>query len=394
MVKREARKVITARLRTSPAVAILGPRQAGKTTLAKTFSKTYFDLELEEERLKLDIRWNDLIAAKDLIILDEAQNYPEIFPRIRSAIDGDRKRMGRFLLLGSVSPGLMKEVSESLAGRITLCELAPLSLPEIKSAKDDDLWLKGGYPDGGILKASHYPVWQDSYLDLLAMRDLPVWGLPAQPSATKRFFRMLAVNHGNIWNASQTGKSLGVSYHTATSYLNYLEQAYLIRRVAPYFANLKKRLTKSPKVYWRDSGLLHSLLRVRTFAELLSQPWVGASWEGWVIEQVLIFLNNSGTQYDGPYYLRTNDGYEIDLIFVLAGITYAVEIKLTSSPGQSDMQRLQKVADLIGTTVKVLISRTPGYTENADSISTNPRLFLKHLQKKIKKDINDPLVFR
>jgi hypothetical protein len=215
------------------------------------------------------------------------------------------------------------------------------------------------------------------------MRDLPVWGLPAQPPATQRFFKMLAVSHGNMWNASQTGKSLGVSYHTANSYLNYLEQAYLTRRIPPYYSNLKKRLTRSPKVYWRDSGLLHSLLRVNTYDELLSQPWVGASWEGWVIEQVLIFLNNSGTQFDGPYYLRTNDGYEVDLIIVFSGITYAIEIKLTSLPRQSDMQRLQKAADLIGKTVKVLISRTSDHTENESLISTNPRMFLKYLQKKI-----------
>ncbi len=208
MIKRQMHGIITARLKTFPAVAILGPRQAGKTTLAKTFSKTYFDLEQEEDRLKLDIRWKNLVAAKSLIVLDEAQNYPEIFPRIRSAIDADRQRMGRFLLLGSVSPGLMKEVSESLAGRISLCELAPLSLLEIDNLKDDELWLKGGYPDGGILKADNYPIWQGNYLDLLAMRDLPVWGLPAQPPATQRFFRMLAISHGNIWNASQTGKSL------------------------------------------------------------------------------------------------------------------------------------------------------------------------------------------
>jgi len=378
-------KIITARLQTFPAVAVLGPRQVGKTTLAKTFSKTYFDLELEEERLRLDIQWNNLVAQKELIVLDEAQNYPEVFPRIRSVIDADRQRTGRFLLLGSVSPGLMKEVSESLVGRIALCELAPLSLAEIEDTKDDELWLKGGYPDGGILKAENYPVWQGSYLDLLAMRDLPIWGLPAQPPAIQRFFRMLAISHGNVWNASQTGKSLGVSYHTVSSYLNYLEQAYLTRRIPPYYANLKKRLTKSPKVYWRDSGLLHCLLRVHTSTELLSQPWVGASWEGWVIEQVLIFLNNSAAQYDGPYYLRTNDGYEVDLIFVLSGITYAIEIKLTSLPGQSDMQRLQKAADLIGKTVKVLISRTSDHIENDAFVSTNPRMFLKYLQKKLKK---------
>ncbi|HOW55142.1 MAG TPA: ATP-binding protein [Syntrophorhabdaceae bacterium] len=382
MIKREMASIIKERLRAFPAVAILGPRQAGKTTLARTISKAYYDLEIEEDRLKADLQWNDIIASDKPVVLDEAQNYPEIFPRIRNTIDAARGRKGRFLLLGSVSPGLMKEVSESLAGRIALCELTPFSIAEIDKAKDDELWLKGGYPDGGILGDKNYPVWQNNYLDLLSMRDLPVWGLPAQPPAIHRFFTMLAIGHGNAWNASQTGKSLGVSYHTATSYLNYLEQAFLIRRIYPYHDNLKKRLTKSPKVYWRDSGLLHSLLRLNTFDDLISHPRVGASWEGWVIGQVLDFLNNTGTQYDGPYYLRTNDGYEIDLIISLSGTVYTIEIKLTSSPSQGDMQRLRKTSALIGETTAVLISRTRDHLVSDALISTNPRMFLKYLKKK------------
>lgn len=381
MIKREMASIVKERLRAFPAVAILGPRQAGKTTLARTFSKAYYDLEIEEDRLKADLQWNDIIASDKPVILDEAQNYPEIFPRIRSAIDAARARKGRFLLLGSVSPGLMKEVSESLAGRIALCELTPFSITEIDKAKDDELWLEGGYPDGGILGDRNYPVWQNNYLDLLSMRDLPVWGLPAQPPAIRRFFTMLAIGHGNAWNASQTGKSLGVSYHTATSYLNYLEQAFLIRRIYPYHDNLKKRLTKSPKVYWRDSGLLHSLLRLNTFDDLISHPRVGASWEGWVIGQILDFLNNAGTQHDGPYYLRTNDGYEIDLVISLSGTVYTIEIKLTSSPSQGDMQRLRKTSALIGETTAVLISRTRDHLVSDALISTNPRMFLKYLKK-------------
>ena len=381
MIKREMASIVKERLRAFPAVAILGPRQAGKTTLARTFSKIYYDLEIEEDRLKADLQWNDIIASDKPVVLDEAQNYPEIFPRIRSAIDAARGRKGRFLLLGSVSPGLMKEVSESLAGRIALCELTPFSITEIDKAKDDELWLEGGYPDGGILGDRNYPVWQNNYLDLLSMRDLPVWGLPAKPPAIRRFFTMLAIGHGNAWNASQMGKSLGVSYHTATSYLNYLEQAFLIRRIYPYHDNLKKRLTKSPKVYWRDSGLLHSLLRLNTFDDLISHPRVGASWEGWVIGQILDFLNNTGTQYDGPYYLRTNDGYEIDLIISLSGTVYTIEIKLTSSPSQGDMQRLRKTSALIGGTTAVLISRTRDHLVSDALISTNPRMFLKYLKK-------------
>lgn len=374
MVKRLASKTIVARLKSFPAVAILGPRQVGKTTLAKTISKTYYDLELDQERLKLDIQWNDLLKSKEVIVLDEAQNYPVIFPRIRNAIDTDRKRNGRFLILGSVSPGLMKEVSEFLTGRIAICELTPFSIIEVKD--EDRLWLMGGYPDGGILEKENFPVWQESYLELLAMRDLPVWGLSARPPVIKRFFGMLAASHGTIWNASQIGKSLGISYHTVNSYLGYLEQAYLVRRVQPYHANIKKRLVKSPKVYWRDSGLLHCLHHVHNAEELLGQPWVGVSWESWIIEQILIFLNIYGFSYDGPYYLRTNDGYEIDLIFSLSGITYAIEIKLSSSPGAGDRDRLEKAARLIGADRKILISKTSEHAESQDFISTNLKGFL------------------
>jgi len=376
MIERLISGNIASRLKSFPAVAILGPRQVGKTTLAKTLSQTYYDLELEQERLRIDIQWNDLIKSKKVIILDEAQNDPSIFPRIRSAIDNERKRNGRFLILGSVSPGLMKEVSEFLAGRIAICELNPFSILEINIRDEERLWLMGGYPDGGVIEEKNFPIWQENYLELLAMRDLPVWGLNARPPVIKRFFRMLAISHGNIWNASQIGKSLGLSYHTVNSYLGYLEQSYLVRRVQPYHANIKKRLVKSPKLYWRDSGLLHSLLQISKFEDLLAQPWVGVSWESWIIEQILIFLNIYGFSYDGPYYLRTNDGYEIDLIFSLKGIMYAVEIKLSSSPSMEDRERIEKAARMINADRKILISRTPDHIESKDFVSTNLRGFL------------------
>ena len=317
---------------------------------------------------------------KETIVLDEAQNFPEIFSRVRNAIDEDRKRMGRFLILGSVSPGLMKEVSEFLTGRIALCELSPFSVLEIKPERDADLWLRGGYPDGGILKDKSFPTWQKSYLDLLAMRDLPTWGLPARPQLTEGFFRMLAAGHGSIWNASQIGKSLGITYHTVNFYLDHLESAYLIRKLLPYFTNIKKRLVKSPKIYFRDSGLFHSLMNITRKDELLVQPWVGASWEGWVIEQILIFLNMEDYHFDGPFYFRTSDGNEIDLIFTIGRTMYAVEIKLSSSPGRDDMERLKKAADLVGEGKKVLISQTSRTIESADFLSTNLRGFLKFLK--------------
>ncbi len=377
MIERHLKSIISSRLRLFPAVALVGPRQVGKTTLARIISSVYYDLELEEEKLRLDLQWNNIVDSNNIIILDEARNYPEIFPRIRSSIDKERKKNGRFLILGSVSPALMKEVSEMLTGRIAICELTPFSIIEMGKTKVDPLWFKGGYPDGGILKNNNYPVWQRNYLDLLAMRDLPQWGMPSRPQVTKRFFKMLAVNNGQQWNASQIGKSMGVSYHTVNSYLDYLEQVYLLRRLQPYHVNIKKRLVKSPKVYWRDTGLLHSLLGIGEMDELLVQPWVGTSWEGWIIEQILIFLNNSDVNYDGPYYFRTNDGFELDLIIIISGKIWAFEIKLSSSPGRSDMNRLIKTSDLINPYKRVLISRTENPVIGQGIISTNLNHFIQ-----------------
>ncbi|MDY6988443.1 MAG: ATP-binding protein [Thermodesulfobacteriota bacterium] len=370
MIPRHLHTIISSRLRSFPAVALLGARQTGKTTLAKGLSPVYYDLEVESEKLRLDLQWDNIIASDELIILDEAQNFPGIFPRLRSAIDTERKRNGRFLILGSVSPGLMKEVSEFLTGRIAICELGPLWLEEMGVSHLDDMWLMGGFPDGGILDKNAFPVWQRNYLDLLAMRDLPTWGLPAKPQMTRRFFQMLAVGNGNMWNASLMGKSLGIAYHTVNAYLDYLEQAYLIRRLQPFHANIKKRLVKSPKVFWKDSGLLHSLLGIRNIDDLLVQPWVGISWECWVIEQILTCLNVHDIGHE-PYYFRTQDGHELDLVLRLFGELWAFEIKLSSVPDKRELDRLTKTAEIIGADTRVLVSRTPEHIEGPQGISTN-----------------------
>jgi predicted AAA+ superfamily ATPase len=357
MIDRGIRKHIAKCLRTYPAVAILGARQSGKTTLAKTFSDTYFDLELEQEKLRLDLQWEQIVASRKPVILDEAQNFPEVFPRLRSAIDADRKRFGRFLILGSVSPGLMKSVSDFLTGRIALTELAPLSLMEMGQTPQDNLWLMGGFPDGGILKPEQFPLWQQNYLELLAGRDLPAWGLTAAPPVTRRLFKMLAAAHGTLWNASMIGKSLGLSYHTVNSYLDHMDQAYLVRRLYPYSANIKKRLVKSPKIYWRDSGLLHALLNVSKMEELMVQPWVGLSWEGWVIEQICTTLRNQGADFE-PFFFRTSDGHELDLLLKYEAKLWAIEMKLSSSPDRKDLDRLNKIADIVGADRRILISKS------------------------------------
>ena len=216
LVKRSILSQIQQRLATNPAVALLGPRQCGKTTLARAMGGVYFDLELETEQIKLDAQWGTMVNAEETIVLDEAQAMPSIFPRLRAEIDRDRQRKGRFLLLGSVAPAMMHQVSESLAGRLALVELSPFVWDEVKDHPLDDLWFYGGYPDGGILDKQQYLQWQQDYLNLLTQRDLPQWGLPAKPMTTFKLFRMIAVLHGQNWNASRVGQAMGLKHQTVT----------------------------------------------------------------------------------------------------------------------------------------------------------------------------------
>ncbi len=359
MRRRVLTRAIRDLLRAYPAVALLGARQVGKTTLARTLGGTYFDLEDEVQRARLDAEWAAVEAARDLIVLDEAQAHPPLFPRLRGAIDRDRRRRGRFLLLGSVAPGLMKNVSESLAGRLAVTELTPLLAREIPVAALNRLWALGGYPDGGVLGGSAFPRWQTDYLDLLAQRDLPDWGFPARPGVTRRLLRMVAAVNGQVWNASDLGRSLGLTYHTVNGYLDYLEGAYLLRRLPAYHANIRTRLVKSPKIYWRDSGLLHALLGLPSAAALLDQPWAGASWEGFVIEQLLAALGAAGRPHEAAY-VRTRLGEEIDLVLELGGQRWAIEITMTSRPSPEDLARLDRNAALIGATRRILVSRHAG----------------------------------
>ncbi|MCI0376174.1 MAG: ATP-binding protein [Gemmataceae bacterium] len=354
---RQIVKLLRQRLLEYPAVALVGPRQSGKTTLARTLSKLYFDLEQPADRLRLDLAWPSLVERNQLAILDEAQVWPEIFPRLRGAIDGRRRQNGRFLLLGSIAPPLMREVSQSLAGRLALVELAPFHLRELPLGKAEQLWRMGGYPDGGVLRKRAFPHWQINYLQILAQRDLPAWGLPAKPGLTTRLFHMLAANQGAILNASQLGQSLGLSFHTVQSYLDYLEGAFLIRRLSPFAANLRKRLVKAPKVYWRDSGLLHALLGVTEKTDLFAQSWIGASWEGHVIEQILAVRRAQGDELQASFF-RSHDGWEADLILEGNGEREVIEVKLTTAPSPEDFSRLDQAADLVGGTRRVLISWT------------------------------------
>lgn len=379
MLARSAGTLVRRRLEAYPAVALVGPRQCGKTTLARSFGGEYFDLEQGPERLRLDLEWERLAAGSRLVILDEAQAWTEVFGRLRGAIDASRSRKGRFLLLGSVSHALMTKVSESLAGRLSLVELTPFLAEELDTrASRDRLWLCGGYPDGGVLGPGAFPQWQHDYLALLGQRDLPAWGLPCKPQVTDRFFRMLAALHGQAWNASQVGQSLGLDYKTVNSYLDYLVGAFLIRRLQPYQTNIGKRLVKSPKVFWRDPGLLHALLNAPDERTLLAQPWVGASWEGFVVEQALGALCSLGRPHDA-YYFRTSDGHEIDLVLDFGRERWAIEVKLTASPSPGDMDRLNKGADLIKASRRFLVSKTARSVGGRESVSCDLPALIGHL---------------
>jgi uncharacterized protein len=357
MVKR--RKIasrIRASLKDWPAVVVVGPRQCGKTTLARALAFPYFDLEQNEDRVRLDAHFPEVMSGRRIVVFDEAQSWPELFPRLRGAIDLDRRRNGRFLLTGSVSPALMRNVSESLAGRLAVVEMSPFLADELAPAERKRHWLCGGFPDGGVLEPRRFPDWQKSYLALLVGRDLPNWGLPGRPNETSRLLHMLALSNGQVWNASRIGQSLGISYHTVNAHVEFLESAFLLRRLVPFSGNLSKRLVKSPKIFIRDSGLLHALLGIANEDNLWAQPWVGASWEGYVIESILSHLALDGRAPQACY-LRTSDGYEIDLVLDLADERWAIAIKLTTSPSPAEAARLEQTAKLVGATHAALVCR-------------------------------------
>lgn len=357
MRRRLAAPLLRARLARFPAAALLGPRQSGKTTLARSLSRLYFDAELPADRLRLELEWEAIAAGRRLAVIDEAQTWPELFPRLRAAIDADRRRNGRFLLLGSVSPSLMREVSESLAGRLALVELTPFLLGELPAGRLGRLWLQGGFPDGGVLGGVRFPAWQRDFAALMAQRDLPAWGLPATPQVTQRLMHMLAAVHGQVWNASGLGSSLGLSYHTVNRYLDFLEGAYLVRRLAPWSGRIAKRLVRSPKIYLRDSGLLHALLGIGNREALLRHPLAGASWEGFAIEQLLGGLVAHGADFEA-FYLRTSDGREIDLLLRVGKTRVALEMKLAARASPEDMARLERAADLADAEHRYIVCQT------------------------------------
>ncbi len=335
MFDRLAAPKIAAHLAWSPAVGILGPRQVGKTTLAQHFASDpakaiYLDLDTASARARLSNPSAFFAANRQrLVVLDEIQNQPELLQELRGEIDQDR-RPGRFLILGSASFKLLKQ-SQSLAGRLSLVDMSPLLVSEAceQFADIERLWLRGGFPNSLLAPtdAASWD-WRDALIRHFLNTDLAQLGINVEPELMRRYWRMLAHLHGQLFNASSIAMSLGVAASTATRYLDHLCNALMVRRLEPHHINIGKRLVKSPKVYVRDSGLLHSLLSIQSVNDLLGHPSTGASWEGFVIEQIAAHMP-AGASLS---FYRTAAGAEMDAVVEMGRVRMGFEVKFSSAP--------------------------------------------------------------
>lgn len=342
MLERRYAGTLRSLLRRWPAVLLTGPRQSGKTTFVRQALPgwTYVDLERPSDaapfRADPEAR---LAQLGDHLILDEAQRVPELFEVLRSVIDARRNRHGRFVLLGSAAPTLVRGISESLAGRAAFLDLPPFRWDEVdgtRKARITDLWLCGGFPRAFLAGGdAARREWLDAYTRAFVERDLPALGLDLSPIRMRQLWTMLAHVHGGLWNASQIAASIGTSYHTVNRYVDVLEQTFLIRKLPPYFANIGKRLVKSPKIYVRDTGVLHALLGIDSHRMLETHPARGLSWEGFVIDQIVSALEQLRPA-SRAYFWRTATGQEVDLLVDHGTRRVPIEIKLHSAPTRED----------------------------------------------------------
>jgi predicted AAA+ superfamily ATPase len=335
MIERPAiKKSIIRGLEQSPGVALLGPRQCGKTTLAREIASQQggriFDLENPEDAAALENPMLALGSLRGLVVLDEIQRKPELFPVLRVLMDRPESHT-KFLLLGSASPFLVKGVTESLAGRIVFVDLQGFSLDEVEGAHQIKLWGRGGFPRSYLPEEeSESYRWRRDFLRTFVEKDFPSLGLGSTPAGFGRLWQMAAHYHGQSLNASEMGRSLGESYKTVQRHLEMLEGAFMIRLLRPWFENLGKRLVRSPKLYVRDSGLLHALLGIERYDALLGHPKLGASWEGFALEQVLMRFPGADA-----WYWATQGGAELDLLLMHGGKRWGFEFKCTDAPSSS-----------------------------------------------------------
>ena len=332
------RRIHTA-LDRSRVVALIGPRQCGKTTLARALvevdSPRYFDLEDPVSLARLDEPMTALRDLRELVVIDEVQRRPELFPILR--VLADRQPLpARFLVLGSAAPELLRQSSESLAGRLEIMVMGGFSLAEVGVEARTQHWLRGGLPLSFLAGTETDSwAWRKNFVRTFLERDLPQIGITIPAIALLRFWTMLAHYHGQLWNAAEPARSLGVSEPTVRRYLDLLSGTFMIRQLPPWHANLKKRQVKAPKIYFRDTGLLHQLLGIRSEQELLSHPKCGASWEGYVIEETLKAL-----EPDQAWFWATHNGAEIDLILVKDGHRLGVECKRVDAPRLTPSMRI------------------------------------------------------
>lgn len=324
-----------------PAVALVGPRQAGKTTLAREFGRQfagyqYFDLERPLDVRRLSRPESTLSPLEGLVVIDEIQRKPELFELLRYLIDRPDSA-ARFLLLGSASPSLVRGVSETLAGRIGIVDLGGFTLHEVRAEQWQSLWIQGGFPRSFLAATPQASAsWRDSFIRTFLERDIPQLGLSIPAERLRRFWSMIAHFHGQVWNGAEFARALGTSEPTARSYLDILSGAYMVRVLPAWFENLKKRQLKAPKIYVRDSGLLHSILEIDTIDQLQGHPKIGASFEGFVIEQILALL---GRHARTAHFWGTHGGAELDAIVTVGGLRHGFEIKLADAPGTTRSMR-------------------------------------------------------
>lgn len=315
----------------SRVVALIGPRQSGKTTLARQFvrpdSVNYFDLEDPVSLARLEQPMTALQDLQDLVVIDEIQRRPDLFPILR--VLADREDLpARFLILGSASPELIRSSSESLAGRMETISISGFSLAEVGVEALQDHWLRGGFPLSFLAENdSDSFAWRKNFVQAFLERDLPRWGVQIPAGNLLRFWTMISHYHGQVWNAAEPARSMGVSEPTIRRYLDILQDVFMMRILPPWHTNLKKRQVKSPKVYFRDSGLLHALLGIRTHHDLQTHPKSGASWEGYVIEEAI-----KSMEPDEVYFWGTHNGAEIDLLLFKNGKRFGLECKRVDAP--------------------------------------------------------------
>jgi uncharacterized protein len=332
-------KSIKTALGRSRIVTLIGPRQCGKTTLAREFlpedSANYFDLEDPASLARLNEPMTALGELKGLIVIDEVQRRPDLFPVLRVLVDR-KKFTGKVLILGSASGNLLRQSSETLAGRTETLTMRGFSLVELGNPEPSRHWLRGGFPLSYLASNEKDSVaWRKNFIQTLLERDLPQWGVRIPAAALWRFLTMLSHFHGQIWNSSEPARAMGVSEPTIRRYLDLLTDAFIVRQLQPWHANVRKRQVKAPKIYIRDSGLLHQLLGIQTKKDLLTHPKMGASWEGYVLEEVLDIV-----QPDEVYFWATHQGAEIDLIVHKNGKLYGIECKRTDAPKLTPSMRI------------------------------------------------------